>query len=301
MISQIIRTLVAGIVAFFFSRYIASEQSYWIVLSAVFFVQIRVGYRLSSHLVSELITGVLTAIGIFVVAHIRENPYGLAVILSLISGISVYVGFRQAKLFWPAFLGNLLVIFSSGMPVGIFVLYGLLIAMLVTMIICPSSLKNQTKQAIKTGWALSEKLFRVIFTVYIDQDYATQHFFYEKKIYYLSQLFFNKAILLHRLNQSNDKKVIQMNRIFEIIMGLGSLRYRVDDHFNFEIISQELKDLLIVFLAKFNAKKSEDSIENIIDRLEEVYRGALQIAAKEPLGFLFFISELRALDHELST
>lgn len=108
--------------------------------------------------------------------------------------------------------------------------------------------------------------------------------------------------MMTRLNKKIKRKKFPINkieRIYELIMALGLLRYRVKDHTTFEIIDQELKNILSALNERLSKPHFPNDLEENIDRLEDVYQGALKVASQEPLVFLFFIQDLRALAKEL--
>lgn len=298
---QAVRTLVSGLLAIFVSYYFHSSQDGWIILAAVLLVQVRIGYLFSLQVLSQLIFGLLATLVVFLANALIGHIFLLAVFLSAISFVSVYLGFRQLNLFLPAYLISLLAMISGGMGVGIsdvimrseFVLCGMIIAMIATLLLWPDTLHKESKNALATCLQICRKLINTIFSIYLQRDYAEKHLNYEKEIYQLSQRFF---YFKNKLKGLDDK----IDMVFEIIMVLGTLRYRVKDYAAFEIVHQELREVLSALMDRFNQREpANDKLTVSIDRLEEVYRSALQVAAHEPLVFLFFIYNLRALRERL--
>lgn len=315
---QAIRTLIAGLVAIYVGNYFPSLQNYWIILTAVLLVQSRVGYLIQEHVAYQLVAGLLAAALVFAASYLGSVIVWLAVFLSLTSLVSVYLGFRYRNLFLTAYLVNLLAMISGGVPVDFeqtwqrseFVLYGTVISLAITIICWPSILRLQIKAMMRTCLKINLQLLRIIFDIYLKKDYAANHFFYEKKIYYLSRLFAYWMRALWNLGQRSNgvfsDKVARIDRIFSIATGLGALRYRISDHSTFGMINLELSDIWPAMAEKFKAAANgkhvpaDDRVQKNIDRLDEVYQGALQVAAQEPIVYLFFIQGLQAIDEELN-
>lgn len=301
-LQQVIRSLAAGVLATVASYYLPSSQYYWILLTALLFVQIRVGDFFSQQLFFQLISGVLLAVLMLLAARC-ENLVLLAVFLAATSFMSVYVGARQENIFLPVNLLNFMVLLSAGMPSAFdiaivrseYVLVGVAIAMLATALLWPSTKRFESNYALTICLQTFKELIRTIFAIYLQRDYKAEHLAYEKHIYQLSQRFFFYRLRLRKLT-------CEANEIFEIIMALSALRYQVKDHSTFEIAQQEFSDIAVALLDVMSLQKKfpDDYLEVSIARLEEVYRSALQVTAYEPLVFLFFVYSLRALAFQLN-
>jgi hypothetical protein len=307
---QAIRTLAAGLFAIVMAHYFLSPATYWMILSACLLAQVRIGDLFYQHIVSQLAVGMLAAIGVFFASWWGKNLLFLSMFLAITSFVSVYVGFRWKNLFFAAYVVNLLAMMGGGMPVDLqaaavrrqYIICGMLIAMGTTFSCWPNYFRFAVKTTVQNCRNICKKTLATAFSIYLMHDYLPQYFVYEKKIYQLSREFFYWIDVLSRLSERKKNKKIPVRKLiytFQIIMALGLLRYRVKDHTTFEVIDQELKNVLSALDDSFNKPYFPNDLDESIDRLEEVYRSALQVVAQEPLIFLFFIQDLRALAKEL--
>jgi hypothetical protein len=95
------------------------------------------------------------------------------------------------------------------------------------------------------------------------------------------------------------------------MLDYAQLRRRVSDYNTFAVCKQELEvlaheiNILLVRLIKATGNKSGDfNLEPFttgINRMEENYHNVIQIAAREPLVFLLFISSLNSFQTSLQS
>jgi len=307
---QSLRTLSAGILAIITARYFPTSQDYWIILSACLLVQVRVGDLFKYHLLSQLTAGLLAALLVFFSSFLGKNLLFISIFLGITSLSTIYVGFRWKNLFFAVYIVNLFVMIGGGMPVDLqiaaarrqCVITGMAIAMLVTFTSWPSYYKFAVKEAILNCRNVYRKMLTHIFSIYLMHDYLPHYLDYEKKLYQLSREFFYWSQTLSRLSKEKPNKKLPLKnieRIFELITALGLLRYRVKDHTTFEVIDQELKNILASLIKKLKKPNLMNNISSNIEKLEEVYQSALQVVSQEPIVFLFFIENLKALVREL--
>jgi hypothetical protein len=302
-LQQAIRTLFAGAVATLIIYFWPESQSNWVLLSALLIVQIRLTVPWFKQIVWQLITAVIAVIFILLSSSLAPSFWVLAVYLALVSFALAYYGFKKSSLFLPFFLINLWVLVASGIPVSgqetisraECILIGAAIAMLVTVSLWPATLKREANTALAMCLETCKQLVIVIFDIYLRRDYAEKHLYYEKEIYELCQQFFYYKKTLTGSHLAVDA-------IFEIILSLSSLRYRVKDYSTFEIIHDELKATSQILIQKLTSvpEESNELLQVSIEQLESAYESTLKVAAKEPLVFLFFIFNLKALALSLS-
>ncbi len=136
------------------------------------------------------------------------------------------------------------------------------------------------------------KLQKIILACYFQKDYRENQFEYEKKIHNQSRAVLK---LLSKIVLTD-----QAGYLYEIIISLGNLRFRVTDFATFEICAEELEAISLALATVFNKLTGMSELSASIEAFEEVYRGALQVAATDPLAFLFFIQDLYTLRDKLN-
>lgn len=100
-----------------------------------------------------------------------------------------------------------------------------------------------------------------------------------------------------------------LDRIWDLTLSLGSLRYRLSDFSVLSMSEHEMQALLAVLLeifdelrrrqSRFISEERWEALQAAIQKFEELYQAMLQTVAKEPLVLLLFIQDLYALKEEL--
>jgi len=140
------------------------------------------------------------------------------------------------------------------------------------------------------------RLAEAVFQCYLNQDYIEKYYYYEEE---LQERLAIALSHMTRLRQQNHPELEKLEHIFEIILSLGNLRYRVSDSTTFDVVKKELTDISVNLTMAFADKqKLADFLESIY-RLEDVNRSVLQVVAHEPMAFLLFIHDLHVLCDEM--
>lgn len=147
-----------------------------------------------------------------------------------------------------------------------------------------------------------DKLQKIIFYIYLKRNYAEQYYQYEKDLYFSSADAINSIL---RIKKTDEKISIQLNKIYEIIISLASLRYRIKDHTTFEVCEKELFALttsisnnindLINLIKKKPTKHDLKNMRTSIKGFNKIYENTLQLVTNEPVQFLIFICGLKDL------
>lgn len=157
------------------------------------------------------------------------------------------------------------------------------------------------------------ELQKKTFLLYLRRDFSENYFANEKQFHELRavvlihlqkmQSLIGKSKRLSVWKNSYD----QLEHLFEIIISLGLLRYRIKDPATFEVCEKELQsisvnmaDALVSLSRGLSTEFSLSALDMAIVGFEEIYRSALQVVSKEPLIFLIFIQDLRAAYEELT-
>lgn len=308
-LKQAIRTFLATVLALGFGIYFHLEQMYWLILTTILLTQIRGNAPVWRHLVMILLTGLTAAILVFLVSTLTQ-PY-LVLMVTLLTGFCVYIGLKNADIFLPIFLLNFLVLLASGLPQlaqgterFIAMLLACGIAIFVNLCCWPQSVKQERNKLLKQFFVSLSQLQKTFCLIYLDKTWQKNEIHYERKIYLsTAQILYIVERLRHLSIPATLLNLLE--KVYVNVLSLGNLRYRVSDHSTFEIIHPELKKLcetIQAILLNLTQKKppSLEPFEHNILALEEVYRSALQVAAREPLVFLLYIAALKNLQAQLA-
>lgn len=165
------------------------------------------------------------------------------------------------------------------------------------------------------------KLQIIVFTCYLSKEYAINQSFYEKKMHKArTRLLRAMKKIRHVEKKDTAVNLAKLENLYEIIFSLNTLKLRVTDHATFEVCEMEFKKLsecltnalnhINLFLEKEkhperhmlgDTAKVLGRLSHQTDALEELYRSTLQVVAKDPIFFLFFIQDLMAFRDELES
>lgn len=328
VIEQILRTLFSAIVAFTFLDYLNASQGYWVVLTTLLLVQVRFNDSFGKNFLVVMFCGLLIALNVFFANAAAQNYYLLACYLLLTTFLSVYIGFYNILYFFSAFIINLLGAISGGSPVNHpdmitrtgCVLLGTVVAMIVMAIIWPPRSARLLVQQIAEDLDDLNDLQKQIFSLYLKRNYEAKSFLYEKKFHLkIQQIFSTMEKMRFLLGKVNKEKlesfktiINDLDELFDIIISLGNLRYRVKDIALFEMCEKEFslvsKNISNVFeLLKLKICEEKNiheecfNLSSYVQAIEQVYNGTLRVISKEPIVFLIFIQNLNALDNKLKS
>jgi len=181
------------------------------------------------------------------------------------------------------------------------------------------------KACIKYFKALNQ-LQKSIFACYIQKDYLLNQYLYRQQIH-RARLKLLTTMKKMRSIARLQNKIVQLENLYEIVFSLNILKLHVIDHTTFDMCIGEFKKIseglsstlqhIILFLERQGHPRTKIVLENgrdqpdhpllhdaakifgglshKIDELEELYRSTLQVAARDPIFFLFFVQDLIAL------
>ncbi len=169
-----------------------------------------------------------------------------------------------------------------------------------------------------------DQLHLTIFSAYIQRDYFDEQISYEKKLIKqtrillailkkIRQAIFTVPVKTAIKNPSLTKNLFQyddliscLEHLYEILFSLDLLKQRLIDHATFEICLVELKNISSV-ISKMISNRVYFIKDNIpvndknalllpIQALEVIFQNTMQFAMADPMVFLFFIRDLKALN-----
>lgn len=320
---QSIRLILAALIAFGWSYYYPAQENYWMIISALFALHIS-NHFLVRHkdfflLVIALTAGSLAAIS----SLISSNVFLLATYLFITTLGTVYVG-----LLWPAFWGaTFLVNFYANLSSGfgtdmretgyrfLSIFAGFIIAILLQTIFFPNRLKGDCKLVLTASIQKLLELNQAIFDCYLAADYSEKRFQYERKLHQKRRDYSYEISVARQLikrikateREPLNNVMCALEQIYEIMLSMGLLDYRVEDRSTFELaykelleisenINSELRAIKIQLLKKKPPSVISEKIKESIYQLEDVSRVTLDVAAKDPMVFLLFVQDLYALN-----
>lgn len=173
-------------------------------------------------------------------------------------------------------------------------------------------------------WRLSfyvaalEKVTVTLFDCYLNADYPSYCYLYEKRIHDAKSAAILASVqtetIIKKLS-SNPSRIThfvtrkrQCDDLFLLLIDSGQLRHRVNDHATFRFCADEMSQIKLYLLEQFNHLKQSVLKEtgsilheesDTLLNLEGVYEMVLQVVAKEPINFLLFIQDIKQLSERL--
>lgn len=314
----------------------ASAESSWVIFSILTLstMVLQPCSRFEGN--QTLITGALSAVLVFTqVALFSHFPLS-AIFLGLVTLFSIYYGQFKPRKFLSMLLINFLVLFSTLHPVkhGGFHFLNSVISDSVMRAACifsaatiiwlwqmlfgkillekPNKLINAKVSAgvvtvLKALRRLNDDIFACFLEpAYQDNTYLFEHRIHVQKNHLLVSLIALRKNLLPETNavaHSCSVMVMQLDKLFDLMLDYAQLRRRVSDNAIFSVcfvellgIRDEINKLLSDMVSTFpkgNFHLSTQGLLEKINRFEEVYQSVLQVSAREPLVFLLFIAGLK--------
>jgi uncharacterized membrane protein YccC len=321
-VKQVIRNIIAALLALGFYSILPGSQGYWIVIATLLALQVSNHSLLRRKIIFLVTLGLLTAALTFIANIIAKPVFVLAFFLALMVFSSILVAARDTRYWSAAFLVSFSVLLSAGLPVDIdvsgerffYILLGFVIAILLQFLPFAHRLLPDVKRSVADCLDNLGQLTQAIFscyttTAYTEQLYMSEKLLHDQRIEFLqamSQARLLAGQLVGRDRESFATILLTLEHVYEIILALGSLLYRVNDHSTFAVASQELINIaqsiatsLQVLSEGLAGQQSPDLAEipllEKIQQFEEVNQSALQVVAHEPIVFMLFIHDLTAL------
>jgi hypothetical protein len=169
-----------------------------------------------------------------------------------------------------------------------------------------------------------DQLHLTIFSAYIQRDYFDEQVKYEKKLIKQTRMLLAVLKKIRQTIRSVPVKVAIKNpasvenlfqyddmiscleHLYEIFFSLDLLKQRLIDHATFEICLIELKNISAVISGMISNRISfirdnipvhdKNTLLLPIQALEVIFQNTMQFAMADPMVFLFFIRDLKALN-----
>ncbi len=158
----------------------------------------------------------------------------------------------------------------------------------------------RVKKSLSNAYHALAMLHQAFFESYLTQESLIK----QSKKLYQQQVKFIKALRAARSMIKNDS-LVNIEKLHEVICSLHLLRFRFNEFALFEVCFQEMQDLqkTSTILLRKMARKIFDVSQhletneflNAIRAFENLYSNTLQVVARDPRVFQFFIQDLYAL------
>jgi hypothetical protein len=322
--------LVTG-VAFAIQFYSTNPQSYWVVWSALTLAMIMSGNTFSQRLLIIVLTGIAIACLSFIAAAIAKLVPLLALFYFFVTLVCVYMAQQKPKYFFPLFLINLFTMVAGLSPVTltgnidriIYIFAGTMTVLFFQMIFWPHFIRNEIRTLIKMILRNLIQLNKEIFSCFLQPEYPENIYLFERRLHHqkkrylqlMGQLRLAEEII--RAKEQTESRMIihsiitRLEFLYDIMLDYAQLRRRVNDHTIFAVCADELSAIaneidkifleLIALFAHKNPLMDATGLEAKIKWLDESYHHILQVASREPLVFLLFITSLRFFHENLTT
>lgn len=303
---QSIRALVVTGLAFLSSYVIGWQAAGWIVFIAILFIQLKPTLFFWRDCVGMLALSILLTMSVSVVFYIENHFFWLACFLSLVTLLSVYLNYSKSTLF--VIVIPIISMISVMLPPFLFVrasyiFVGVGLALITKLTIMPPNRLRESRREQAVYLNSLNEYQKYLFWLYVSRNYTKNHFFYEKQLHIQRVKAMN---CLENFRMLEVKNIDAFEKLFEVMLSLGDMRYRIKDFSIFEMSEKELISIsnalsILLKQIEINSKSSVDfsTLETAIELLEDLNRNTLQIAVADPLAFTIFIQYLRSLIIEL--
>jgi hypothetical protein len=300
-------------------------ESYWLVLSilAAFYLantQIVPQTNPGFICVGLVIAFLVTCSGYLLGFHLCQGIFLLVTVM-----VSVAIGVWQPRFWRSIFITNYLVVLGAAVGTDttdalqryFYVATGFMLVAGMRWIMFHSSTARQLKWFFANCLIKAAALSDTIFTVYLARDYQEKLFLYEKKLHWQRNAFLISLTtvrnVLNRFNYPKRAEFIKLlqyvEQLYEILLALGLLGYRVTDHSTFEVANKEFLALgegVSAYLKALAAQLRRGKLAvptnfaEAIQELQDINNDALVVVAPDPMVFILFIQDFFAL-HEVFT
>ncbi|MES2216846.1 MAG: hypothetical protein V4501_00400 [Pseudomonadota bacterium] len=235
--------------------------------------------------------------------------------------ITVAFGVWQPRFWRAVFVTNYLVLLAAAFGTDsiaalqryFFVMLGFLLVAGLRWIFFHKTSARQLKWALANCLLKAASLSEAIFSVYLARDYEQRLFVYEKKLHWQRNAFLTSLVTVRESLMEFDNakrpsfvKLLQsVEQIYEILLAIGLLVYRVSDHSTFEVANKELlalneglKAYLLALAAQLQRGQlaAPTTFTDSIQELQDINHDALQVVAPDPMVFILFIQDFMALN-----
>lgn len=310
--------LSVGLTIYFATHFPFQNQEAWMIVASLFFGSYVLGATFGQFISILVLGGAFSAISVGFFSYLMMWPLGWAICFGVLSFILILFADHYSRYAVCCLTFNLLCLFTYQVvplapnAINLRVLYifsalGLSIISAITLL--PYFLQESVAFELKNYLLHLQKFNNEIFSCFLQSDYPDQLYLYERRLNLAKQKLNNILKYLTRLKHyiKNSQKKAELERqllclqnIYTVLIAVSALRWQVSDHNVFVICSDELKALQKNINALLTGSNDISVFENTILAFEANFQKVLQVTAREPVVFLFFISNLQFLAKHLA-
>lgn len=309
-----IRLIITTIVCLIFLSVWNIPEGYWLLLSALILIQLRIENSFVKNQLYVLGVGTFIAANVFVANALSSYTFLLAVFLSITTFFCIYLGLKQRRFLPPVLMINLLGIIVSALDSSVTkeiqrseaIIIGILLVVVLRSVLWPITFKNEFRRLTSVFWNSIQAMQDKIFQIYLLRDYSDNLYVYEKELHE------KRVDNLDAINKMRElvsrmpakkrlpyiKDIQHFEYIADMTITLGSLRYRVKDFSTLEVCEKEFKmisETITKDIAKIQKNERIKFNKTLIDSFENLYQTTLQVITHEPQVFLIFIHNIKKL------
>ncbi len=292
-LQQAIRTGLATFIAIIIYRYKTDwSQAYWVIMSAAFLMQTRLGFTQLQQISTLTIAGICSAIVAYLASLCWGNTFVLALYLSMTSFVAIYLSVLGENIAITCFFINLFAIMSAGLITtdniqrSLMILIGSIIALFMCFL-WPPKLENIVSKSVKIYYLCLAEFCEKLNSAYSAQDYLVNKDKYERQFHerrnrtlrFLNKLrqSFHKTqqqqIFTDTMQSKYENVVETANQLFKSAIALGNLRFRLSNQTDIDTLRSELKIIhfdLAVRIRNVITNKPQPLTQDIIYNLDHL-------------------------------
>ena len=304
-------------------------ESYWALVATLTGLYLAKTDYLSYPFPGFICLGLLCALFATLSGFLTNTYYLQASFLVLTIIITAAIGVWRQR-FWPmVFVLNFLLILGAAFGTDgnealqryLSLVAGFLLVAAMRWLFFRKISVKQLQGLFAESLQAAATLTEAIFTLYLVRDYQQHIFEYEKQLHserntFLQRICAVRSALL-QIDSAQQPALVkllhQVEQLYEVLMSIALLIYRVSDHSTFEVANKEFAALSegvkaqLLFLAACLQQLTQTQPLGFADNLQElqdIYHDALQVVAPDPMVFILFIQDccvLKELFLQMST
>lgn len=235
---QALRTVIAAIIAFAMIFILPWPRTEWVLFTAVFLIQARLGNTLAQCLRFVLVTSLLALLGISIAALIADHIILLMILFFITTFFTVYVGIYGIEYGYAAFYINLYFLMGSNVnfTLGINwmvlpnIVVGELIVFAIILVLWPPNLEKDLKIRTRSSLILLKKFF--LQTIQCFSDARHYEFRCVRCRNRLVRIFSKISQALQLLSAKKSHTPYRaiyadQQKLYQLLVAIGLYRYRI--------------------------------------------------------------------------
>jgi hypothetical protein len=306
---------VTSVAILFLTTYL--PQGVWLVAPALLFLNVTLETALWQRTVTIAIAGSCAVIGILLGGLLAPNFIAQAIYLIIVVGICAYYASIQQKYAYPLFVVSFLILLTlhadgdwqMAISHAQTAAVGVIVVLVAQLILLPFAAVNEYQRSKVLVYKALSDLAAEIFSCLTSPDYPANVYLFERRVHAATSKCLDKIALLGQragaVGETQNSNNSDVQSLFETMMDLSQIRWRVSDHTVFQLCSIELSEIELAMIAVLNAfpntgkaaylEKCIVHFERGINRLEDNLEHIVKVAAREPVVFILFLAALKAM------